>query len=64
VTVAKSVLWFVVATLLEIGGAWLVWRGVREDSAWVSRRSCTFPAACDPGTNDRWPTMYSGETIV
>ena len=29
-TVAKSVLLFVVAALAEIGGAWLVWQGVRE----------------------------------
>lgn len=29
-TVARSVLLFVVAALAEIGGAWLVWQGVRE----------------------------------
>ena len=29
-TVAKSTLLFVVAALAEIGGAWLVWQGVRE----------------------------------
>jgi small multidrug resistance family-3 protein len=29
-TVAKSILLFGVAALLEIGGAWLVWQGVRE----------------------------------
>ena len=29
-TVAKSILLFVVAALAEIGGAWLVWQGVRE----------------------------------
>lgn len=34
VTVAKSVLLFVVAALFEIGGAWLVWQAVREDRAW------------------------------
>ena len=30
-------LWFVVAAVLEIGGAWLVWQGVREDRglAWM-----------------------------
>ncbi|MPY64895.1 hypothetical protein FNH08_49450, partial [Streptomyces spongiae] len=27
--VARSVLLFVVAALFEIGGAWLVWQGVR-----------------------------------
>ena len=29
-TVARSILLFVVAALAEIGGAWLVWQGVRE----------------------------------
>ena len=29
-TVAKSLLLFAVAALAEIGGAWLVWQGVRE----------------------------------
>ncbi|HEY5882546.1 MAG TPA: YnfA family protein [Nakamurella sp.] len=29
-TVAKSILLFVVAALAEIGGAWLIWQGVRE----------------------------------
>jgi len=30
VTVARSLLLFVVAALAEIGGAWLIWQGVRE----------------------------------
>jgi small multidrug resistance family-3 protein len=30
VTVARSVALFVLAALAEIGGAWLVWQGVRE----------------------------------
>jgi small multidrug resistance family-3 protein len=30
VTIARSLLLFVVAALAEIGGAWLVWQGVRE----------------------------------
>ena len=36
-SVAKSLLLFVVAALAEIGGAWLVWQGVREQRgiAWV-----------------------------
>ena len=32
--VAKSVMLFVLAALLEIGGAWLLWQGVREDRGW------------------------------
>ena len=30
VTVTKSVFLFVVAAVFEIGGAWLIWQGVRE----------------------------------
>ncbi|MQA14855.1 MAG: YnfA family protein [Pseudonocardiaceae bacterium] len=29
-TIARSIVLFVVAALFEIGGAWLVWQGVRE----------------------------------
>ncbi|MFI6787419.1 YnfA family protein [Nonomuraea sp. NPDC050383] len=29
-TVARSLLLFVLAALAEIGGAWLIWQGVRE----------------------------------
>jgi small multidrug resistance family-3 protein len=37
VTVARSLVLFVVAAVAEIGGAWLVWQGVREHRgpAWV-----------------------------
>ncbi len=34
-TVARSILLFVVAAVAEIGGAWLVWQGVREDRGWL-----------------------------
>jgi small multidrug resistance family-3 protein len=30
VTVARSIVLFVLAAVAEIGGAWLVWQGVRE----------------------------------
>ena len=33
--VARSAALFVLAALLEIGGAWLVWQGVREHRGWV-----------------------------
>lgn len=33
--VVKSMALFVVAALFEIGGAWLVWQGVREHRGWV-----------------------------
>ncbi|MER5734493.1 YnfA family protein [Streptomyces sp. NPDC002262] len=32
---ARSVALFVVAALFEIGGAWLVWQGVREHRGWI-----------------------------
>ena len=34
-TVLRSVLLFVVAAIAEIGGAWLVWQGVREQRGLV-----------------------------
>jgi small multidrug resistance family-3 protein len=35
VTVARSILLFVLAALAEIGGAWLIWQGVREHRGWL-----------------------------
>ncbi|WP_328690163.1 YnfA family protein [Streptomyces phaeochromogenes] len=34
-TVARSVALFVIAALFEIGGAWLVWQGIREHKGWI-----------------------------
>ncbi|GAA2420850.1 YnfA family protein [Actinomadura vinacea] len=36
-TVARSLLLFALAAIAEIGGAWLVWQGVRENrgAAWI-----------------------------
>ena len=34
-TLTRSVLLFVLAALAEIGGAWLVWQGVREHRGWL-----------------------------
>ena len=34
-TVAKSILLFGLAALLEIGGAWLVWQSIREHRGWM-----------------------------
>ncbi|MEU9111905.1 YnfA family protein [Streptomyces sp. NPDC048483] len=31
----RSIALFVVAALFEIGGAWLVWQGIREHRGWV-----------------------------
>jgi small multidrug resistance family-3 protein len=35
VTVVRSLVLFVVAAVFEIGGAWLVWQGVREHRGWI-----------------------------
>jgi small multidrug resistance family-3 protein len=35
VLVARSVALFAVAALFEIGGAWLVWQGIREHKGWI-----------------------------
>ena len=34
-SVLRSAVLFVVAALFEIGGAWLVWQGVREHRGWL-----------------------------
>ena len=34
-TIAKSILLFVLAAIAEIGGAWLVWQAIREDRGWL-----------------------------
>ncbi len=34
-TVARSILLFALAAVAEIGGAWLVWQGVREHRGWL-----------------------------
>jgi small multidrug resistance family-3 protein len=34
-TVLRSILLFALAAVAEIGGAWLVWQGVREHRGWV-----------------------------
>jgi small multidrug resistance family-3 protein len=34
VLIARSAALFVVAALFEIGGAWLIWQGVREHRGW------------------------------
>ena len=34
-SIAKSLALFAVAALFEIGGAWLVWQGIREQRGWI-----------------------------
>lgn len=35
VLVLRSIALFVLAALFEIGGAWLVWQGIREHRGWI-----------------------------
>ncbi|MFJ8300149.1 YnfA family protein [Streptomyces sp. NPDC094447] len=34
-TIARSIALFALAALFEIGGAWLVWQGIREHKGWI-----------------------------
>jgi small multidrug resistance family-3 protein len=34
-TVTRSILLFALAAVAEIGGAWLIWQGVREHRGWT-----------------------------
>ena len=34
-TITRSLLLFALAALAEIGGAWLIWQGVRESRGWA-----------------------------
>ncbi|MBJ8340824.1 YnfA family protein [Antrihabitans sp. YC3-6] len=34
-TVLRSIVLFVLAAIAEIGGAWLIWQGVREHRGWM-----------------------------
>lgn len=34
-TTVRSIVLFVFAALAEIGGAWLVWQGIREHKGWL-----------------------------
>lgn len=34
-TVLRSIALFAAAALLEIGGAWMIWQGLREHRGWV-----------------------------
>jgi small multidrug resistance family-3 protein len=34
-TVTRSILLFLLAAVFEIGGAWLIWQGIREHRGWL-----------------------------
>ena len=45
-TVVRSIVLFVVAAIAEIGGAWLVWQGIREHKGllWIGAGIAAFGA--------------------
>jgi len=66
--VLKSVALFVLAALLEIGGAWLVWQGVREHRGWlwagagvIALGAYGFVAAFRP---DRWDLAGAAVSLI
>ncbi|NLU81499.1 YnfA family protein [Rhodococcus sp. HNM0569] len=71
-TVAKSVALFAVAALFEIGGAWLVWQGVRENRGllWigfgiVALGAYGFVATAQPDANfGRILAAYGGVFVA
>lgn len=70
--VVKSVLLFVLAAILEIGGAWLVWQGVREHRGllWlgagiIALGAYGFVAAFQPDANfGRVLAAYGGVFVA
>lgn len=68
----KSIVLFVLAAVLEIGGAWLIWQGVREHRGWlfmgagvVALGLYGFTAALQPDANfGRVLAAYGGVFIA
>ena len=71
-TVVKSILLFVVAAFAEIGGAWLIWQGVREHRGllWIGAGIVAlglygFVATLQPDTNfGRILAAYGGVFVA
>jgi small multidrug resistance family-3 protein len=72
VTVARTIGLFVIAALAEIGGAWLIWQGVREDrglafvgAGIVALAAYGFVATFQPDPNfGRILAAYGGVFVV
>ena len=70
--VARSAALFVLAALFEIGGAWLVWQGVREHRGWlwigagaVALGLYGFVATCQPDAHfGRVLAAYGGVFVA
>ena len=63
VTVVRSIVLFVLAAVAEIGGAWLVWQGVREHRGSGDVRAGTLAAAVAGGAPDRSFTVHLTEFV-
>jgi small multidrug resistance family-3 protein len=72
VTVVRSIALFLVAALAEIGGAWLIWQGVREQRGllWIGAGVAAlglygFVATLQPDTNfGRVLAAYGGVFVA
>jgi small multidrug resistance family-3 protein len=70
--IVRSLVLFVAAAIAEIGGAWLVWQGVREHRGWVWIGACVialgiygFAATFQPDANfGRILAAYGGVFVV
>jgi len=58
VTIARIIILFILAAAAEIGGAWLIWQGVRENRGWwlpllgvLALGAYGFIAALQPDAN-------------
>ncbi len=71
-SVLRSILLFVLAALAEIGGAWMVWQGVREHRglAWIgaasprSRPTGSSPRSKDDPNFGRILAAYGGVFVA
>lgn len=71
-TVTKSIALFVLAAVFEIGGAWLIWQGVRESRGWwwmglgvVALGAYGFVATLQPDANfGRILAAYGGVFVA
>ena len=71
-TVLKSIALFGLAALFEIGGAWLVWQGIREHRGWlwaatgvIALGAYGFVATLQPDANfGRILAAYGGEFVA
>jgi drug/metabolite transporter superfamily protein YnfA len=49
----KSIALFIAAAVAEIGGAWLIWQGVREHRGWIWSSLAASRYSTGSGTTSR-----------